>query len=324
MYRILAIDGGGIRGIIPAKWLEHLEQRLGGPIAKHFELIAGTSTGSILAAGLAAKIPASRLVALYEEHGEKIFPPRGFSRKVTLWDLFSKPKYDEEPLAEVLRTHFDRPGGQPILLGELATDCVVVTYDVLSRSPRLLQSWLPEYAAIPVWEACKASSSAPTYFPAHVMTIDNVDCPLVDGGVVANNPSSLAVALAIKKQLKDDLTAFEASQELFVLSMGTGNLTKSISVDDARRWGTAQWAFPILDVVFDATSAADEIVCEAFLKDELYVRMQVDLMAAAEDLDDASPENLNELKADATRYIQEPDGRRHVDRILQVLSSAIS
>jgi patatin-like phospholipase/acyl hydrolase len=92
------------------------------------------------------------------------------------------------------------------------------------------------------------------------VTIRGVDCPLVDGGVVANNPSSLAVALAIKKQLKDDLTAFEASQDLLVLSMGTGNLTKSISVDDARRWGTAQWAFPILDVVFDATSAADEIV----------------------------------------------------------------
>ena len=210
-------------------------------------------------------------------------------------------------------------GADPILLKQLKVDCLIVTYDALNRRPRLLRSWDEIDSNIAVWEACKASCSAPTYFPAHIVNFDGVPCPLIDGGVVANNPSSLALAHAIKKQRKGDLTAFEASNEVVVISLGTGNLTRPIKIEEARQWGTAQWALPILDVVFDGTSSADELVCEAILNDDSYVRLQVDLRAASDDMDDASEDNINELLADAMRYIADNDGKRNFDRIVELL-----
>lgn len=322
MYRILTIDGGGIRGIIPAKWLEKLEERIGRPLHSCFDLVAGTSTGSIVAAGIAAGVPASRLVSLYREHGRTIFPPRGFSNPRKVWQLpFLRPAYQEGPLGRVLMNHFSDVGAHPVYLRELKTDCLIVTYDVLNRKPRLLRSWCEPDGAIPVWEACKASCSAPTYFPAHVLKFDGVPCPLIDGGVVANNPSSIALAEAIRKQRKGDLGAFEASNDLIVISMGAGNLTRAIKTEEAKQWGTAQWALPILDVVYDGTSAADELVCEAILNDESYIRLQVDLRAASDDMDDASEENINELLADALRYVTDGDGKRNFERVVQIVGS---
>lgn len=318
--KILSIDGGGIRGVIPAKWLEKLEEELDKPLHTVFDLIAGTSTGSVLAAGVAAGIPAKRLVHLYEAYGSKIFPPRGYeARPRSFFNPFFRPKYLEEPLAEVLKKHFSEKGAEPLAFSELETNCMIVTYDVLNRRPRIFCSWEEQDQNFPVWDICKASCSAPTYFPAHIIDMKGVACPLIDGGVVANNPSSLALAYAIKKQRKGDLAEFESDPCLFLASFGTGNLTRPIGIDDARQWGTAQWALPILDVVFDGTSAADELVCEAFLKDDNYVRLQVELTIASDDLDDASTQNLNDLAAQAMRYVDEGDGRRNFEHILRAL-----
>lgn len=194
-----------------------------------------------------------------------------------------------------------------------------MTYDVLNRRPKVFCSWNEQDGKVPIWEVCKASCSAPTYFPAHVIELDDVQCPLIDGGVVANNPSSLALAYAIKRQLKGDLVTFESEHRPFLASIGTGNLTRPIGIEEARSWGTAQWALPILDVLFDGTSSADELVCEAFLQDDDYVRLQVELTIASDDIDDASPENLNDLAAQAMRYIGEGDGRRNFERLLEAL-----
>ena len=323
MFKILSIDGGGIRGVIPAKWLERLEEQLGTLLCNHFDMVAGTSTGAVLAAGVAAGIPAKKLLNLYTKHGPDIFPPRGFSnRRRSFFNPFLKPRYEEEPLAEVLQNHFSGIGADPITLSQLKLDTLIVTYDVLYRRPRVLCSWNEQDGRIPVWEACKASCSAPTYFPAHQIELDGVQCPLVDGGVVANNPSSLALAFAIKKQLKGDLKAFESDQTPFLVSMGTGNLTRAISIDEAKQWGTAQWALPILDVLFDGTSSADELVCEAVLSDDAYVRLQVELRIASDDFDDATPQNLNDLQAEAMKYIAEPDGRRNFEKIVEVLKGS--
>ena len=321
MYRILSIDGGGIRGVIPALWLKQLEARLDKPLHECFQLIIGTSTGSILAAGIAAGIRVEHLIALYENEGSKIFPPRPSGREFALLERFMRPKYEEEPLEDVLRKNFANPGSDLIKLGELKTRCVIVAYDVFQRRPAIFRSWLPSHGALDLWSVVKGSCSAPTYFPAHILEIDGVQAALIDGGVVANNPASLGVAFAIEANRKQDLSAFEAANDLFVVSLGTGNLTKKISVEDARTSGTIQWAGRILDVVFDGTSAADDLVCEAILKPESYVRLQVELTLADDALDLATSKNINALKAQAMGYISEDDGRRHFERIIAELQS---
>ena len=319
MFKILSIDGGGIRGVIPAFWLGEMERRIGRPLHECFDLVVGTSTGSILAAGIAAGIEVERLLDLYVADGDKIFPPRGYSRKLSLLEMLTSPKYSEEPLADVLQRNFsDR--GSLLKLRDLQTKCVVISYDVRKRSPAIFRSWHPDHEDLEVWGVCKGSCSAPTYFPAHVLTVAGVECPLVDGGIVANNPASLAVATAIQLKQQDDLSAFEAAQDLFLVSLGTGNLTESITIENARTWGSIQWAFPMLDVLFDAASAADDFVCEAILKRSAYVRMQVDLKAASEELDEASASNISDLKADASRYLDSSDGAAHMERIIHELS----
>lgn len=320
MYRILSIDGGGIRGIIPAKWLTKLEEELGSPLHTHFDLVVGTSTGAMLAAGISAGIPAADLLNIYVESGCKIFPPRGGfnrSRRNFVSDFFT-PIHRPEPLRETLKANFSLPG-RLMIFGELKIDCMIVTYDVLSRRPRVFCSWSESDQGLEVWSLCTASCSAPTYFPAHVINLDGVDFPLIDGGVVANNPSGLALAYAIKRRQKLGLIDFETAEEIFLVSMGTGNLTRPISVEEACKWGTAQWAMPILDVIFDGTSSADELVCEAILKDDNYVRLQFELMIANDDMDDASRENIQDLQAEAMRYLSDQGGRRSFERIVEGL-----
>lgn len=320
MYRVLSIDGGGIRGIIPAVWLQHLESRLGSPLAAHFDLVAGTSTGAILAAGIASGIPSARLVDLYEKQGAQIFPPRGYDEPPTgLREMFSKlfgPKYLPEPLEAVLKEHFSILG-EPLKLGSVKSHCLITGYDVLMRRVRLFRSWREEDTEINIWEACKASCSAPTYFPAHVMTLADVQTPVIDGGVVANNPASLALAEAVVLNDQTDLGALEKCRQLLLLSLGTGNLTKPISVDAAQQMGGIDWAFPILDVVFDGSALANDHICRTLLKDDSYFRFQVTLRAATELMDDASEININELKCDAQRFIE--DDGSEFERVVALL-----
>src|SRR5579863_4492395 len=102
MRRILTIDGGGIKGVFPAAFLTTLEQRLGRPVADHFDLIAGTSTGGIIAIGLGLGLTAERMLDLYKHHGARIFSRRRFPRLLSL----VRAKYDYEPLRAALGTAF--------------------------------------------------------------------------------------------------------------------------------------------------------------------------------------------------------------------------
>lgn len=200
MKRILTIDGGGIRGTFPAAFLANLEKDLDQPIGRYFDLIAGTSTGGIIAIGLALGLRAADILRLYEEEGPAIFSQ---SRKGVLgwidrhlrtgrW-AFWGPKYSSEPLRTALQGVLgDR------LLGEAQTRLVIPAWHPQTQRvyifktahhPRL-QTDRRELAL----DAAMATAAAPTYFAQHVTAND---VGLVDGGLWANNPAGLAVVEAI-------------------------------------------------------------------------------------------------------------------------------
>lgn len=200
MKRILTIDGGGIRGTFPAAFLANLEQDLEQPIGRYFDLIAGTSTGGIIAIGLALGLRAADILRLYEEEGPAIFAQ---SRKCFLgwlgrhlrtgrWALWG-PKYSAAPLRNALHGVLgDR------LLGEAQTRLVIPAWHPQTQGvyvfktahhPRL-QTDCRELAI----DASMATAAAPTYFAQHVTAND---VGLVDGGLWANNPAGLAVVEAI-------------------------------------------------------------------------------------------------------------------------------
>lgn len=198
--RILCIDGGGILGTFPAAFLAGLEQHLQGcPIGSYFDLIAGTSTGGIIAIGLAMGLRASELLALYEQRGPEIFGQgRGRAAdwifdKLRLGRWLIMNKHDAAPLRAVLEGAL---GGRRI--GDAKTRLLIPAWNPIARTVYIYKTahharLRNDYKSLAV-DAALATAAAPTYFHHHV-TQDSVG--LSDGGTWANNPTALAVVEAI-------------------------------------------------------------------------------------------------------------------------------
>jgi uncharacterized protein len=291
--KVLAIDGGGIRGLIPALVLAEIESRTGRRAAELFDLIAGTSTGAIIACALVRPnpMPAVRAAELYETDGPKVFD-RSLLKQVTSLGGLIDERYDAEGLLATLRRHLgDRR------LAEATTPVLLTVYDLESRQAVLLRRG----DDLTLVQAAHASSAAPTYFEpvrAGART-------LVDGGVFAINPAALAYA--------------EAGGDVDVLaSLGTGEHTRRLRFEEVKDWGQLEWARPILDVVFDG--GADAVDTQlASLLDGRYVRLQTRLDEASDALDDASPGNLAALRREAERLIARRS--EDIDRLCAALTS---
>ena len=198
MPRILCIDGGGIRGIIPAVVLAELEQRTGRAISACFDLIAGTSTGGIIALALTRPDPRGRpqysaadVIGFYRDIGPAIFARDALHRAVTLESL-AGPRFDSAPLRRALAEYFG-----DTRLSEALRDVLVTSYDIERREPFFFKSHhartRPE-RDFAMRDVGAATAAGPTYFePVRIETRDHVGYrALVDGGVFANNPTMCA------------------------------------------------------------------------------------------------------------------------------------
>jgi len=224
--RILSIDGGGINGTCPAAFLATLEEDTGQPIGRYFDLIAGTSTGGILAIGLAMGIPAKELLKLYVERGPYIFGQSGerANSRTNRWRQtlrhLVKPKHD----ADALRAELESVLGTK-RIGDAQRRLLIPAWDADHRSVYIYKTahhWRlkTDYKKLAL-DAAMATAAAPTYFRRH-RTADNVG--LLDGGVWANNPIALAVVEAMA------LLDWRA-EDLRILSLGCIN--EVYMLDDA-------------------------------------------------------------------------------------------
>ena len=168
-FRILSLDGGGIRGVVAAKMLSLIERQIEQPLNEYFDLITGTSTGSILATAIATGRSSEEIVELYRKKSSIIFPYESrFSLKrlgLILKHGISAPKYSDQGLIQVLKEIF----GDKTIFDVLSPLLLIVAYDTIEREPIIFKSWRQDkgYGNIPLWETCVSSASAPTYFPAH-------------------------------------------------------------------------------------------------------------------------------------------------------------
>lgn len=316
--RILSIDGGGIRGVIPASVLAAIEDRAGKPIAELFDLVAGTSTGGILALGLTVagedgrpRYSAAALRELYLERGSEIFPPLRPSARRTARGIFDE-RYREGPLVEVLHDYM----GEARLKDALAP-VLVPAYEIELRQPFFFRSVRaaeqPEVYDFAVRDAARATSAAPTYFEAARITApDDAADPyaLVDGGVFANNPSMCAFSdVRLGRHLEAHPAAEPPSRrtaaaEMVMVSLGTGEVSSRIPWDEAKDYGFYGWGRQLLGVVMDGVSDAADFQCRQLL-DANYHRFQVSLEAGTDGLDDASPRNLEALAERGKRLVAE-------------------
>jgi hypothetical protein len=283
--RILSIDGGGIRGIIPALVLADLEERTGRRVAELFDLVAGTSTGGILACGLTrpgAK-RAAELVDLYRRRGPVIFR-RSLWQRIVSADGLIDEKHDARELRRALT---DELGD--VRLSDATTRLLVTSYDLVAREPHFFKSWRPERDA-PMVEVAHATSAAPSYFEP--VALDGRS--LVDGGVFATNPAMCAYAEAQR---------LEPGEPCYIVSLGCGVQTRSIRHEDAAGWGLVEWVRPILDVVFDGVADTVDYQLRHLCMEGGYVRLQTVLDRASDALDDASAANLRLLEEQGRELI---------------------
>ena len=288
--RVLAIDGGGIRGLIPALVLTELERRSGRRVFEMFDLIAGTSTGGILACALCAPeaLPASELVALYEEEGPTIFDRSVFQRIRSGEGLLDE-KYDSGALDRALHRFLSDKR-----LSEAKPDILVPAYDTAAPGPYFFKSRKarekPE-EDFALSEVARATSAAPTYFEPSALGKRS----LVDGGVFAVNPAMSAFAEVLRHS---------PGEEIRLLSLGTGERTRKRTFEEIKDWGLIAWARPILEVVFDGVSDAVDYQLRHALDEGRYWRLQVELSQASDDLDDAGELNLRRLRRHAEDLIE--------------------
>lgn len=298
--RVLSIDGGGIRGLIPALVLAEIERRTRRPTAELFDLVAGTSTGGVLACALTRPgadgkpaFTAQELAELYLTEGPKIFD-RSLLKRITSLEGLIDERFSDDGLNAALQLYLG-----DTCLSEALCDVLVTAYDIEGRFAFFFRSARartdPSYD-FTMRDTGRATSAAPTYFePFEVTDAAGAHTyPLIDGGVFAVNPAMCAYADVVAAGRKLDVMA----------SLGTGTQTDAYSVEDVRGWGQLQWARPILDFVF--AGVADTIDFElASLAGDRYVRLQAELRYASDALDDASESNLSRLRGEAERLIAE-------------------
>lgn len=286
--RVLSIDGGGIRGLIPALVLAEVERRSGRRVWELFDLIAGTSTGGILACALCAPdpLPAEQLVSLYEDEGPAIFD-RSVLQRIRSGEGLVDEKYGADALERALDRFLSDKR-----LAESKPDLLVPAYDMGEPGPYFFKSRKArdEGEDFPLSVVARATSAAPTYFEPFPLA----DQALVDGGVFATNPAMCAFA---------EVMRFQPTAEIVLLSLGTGQRTRKRRFADVKDWGLVEWARPILDVVFDGVSDAVHYQLQHALEAGRYWRLQVELTRASDDLDDASEKNLRDLRGHAEELI---------------------
>lgn len=278
-FKILALDGGGIRGIYTAELLRHCEEAFGQgrPLARHFDLIAGTSTGGIIALGLGLELPTTDITAFYREDGRRIFPPlpaRFFGRWRQLFTWANGPKLDHQELEAALQRRFgDR------LLGESSARLVIPAFMMPKTEIAVLKT--DHHADFkndhltPMWRVARATSAAPTF----IKGLEHKESGkiFIDGGVWANNPAMAA--------LVDALSAYDVSpDQVEVLSIGTGNPPFELRKPDVYR-GLIAWREAIKAAMFLTTDNATAQV-KLLLGPERCTRIEVLGAAATIELDD--------------------------------------
>ncbi len=306
---ILSIDGGGIRGIIPGQILAHLERMLkevkndnSYAIADHFDLIAGTSTGGILACAYLLpengrpKYTAEQVVKIYFERGDKIFTIPLFHRLRSANGLLDE-KYPSDGLEEALVDYFGNAK-----LAELLKPTLITAYDIQRRKAHFFtqhDTKDPNHNFF-LTDIGRATSAAPTYFEVvKIKSEAEKYYSLIDGGVFANNPALCAYAEVRNKFNEVDKKIGAA--DILLLSLGTGHAKASFSYEEARDWGMAQWTKPALDMMMTGVSeTVDYQLKQLFDSADVahqYLRINEELPPEVDPgMDCVTPENLKALK----------------------------
>lgn len=325
--RILSVDGGGIRGIIPGTILMQLEKILQKKdnnstrkLGDYFEMIAGTSTGGILACiylmpgeNGKAKYSAKDAVDLYIKNGHAIFDRTTMQKIISAGGIIHS-KYSPDALYSLLTKYFADE-----TLNNLIKPSVITAYEITDRKSIFFTSSDADddMYNFKVKDVARATSAAPTYFPpAHIQSLSGQLFTLVDGGMFANNPALCAYAEARKTEFSKVLNNAEkidkpTAKDMIIVSLGTGSVKKQYRYEDFKNSGEIKWLEPVIDILMAGNS---ETVAYQLTQMYLtldpefqhnYVRLEPGLKEACSEMDEATSENINNLYQAGLTYVHD-------------------
>lgn len=309
MKKIISIDGGGIRGIIPGQVLAALENKLqlraGDPevrLSSFFDFFAGTSSGAILTCLLLcpdkndpvhARYSADEAIRLYMDHGPEIFRTSWYRSLFNYQSIFHE-KYPAFPLENILKDHLE-----DVRLSELLKPCLITAYDIQERKAHFFASH--DFAKkggggdFLVRDVCRATSAAPTYFKvALTRSLSGVSYPLLDGGMFANNP-----ALCAYSEVRNAIDAPDVA-DMLLISLGTGSENRRYDYQEALGWGAMGWIKPSIDIMMSGVAETTDYHLRRIFASggysSNYIRIQPEYLRNANpEMDDADPENIQAL-----------------------------
>ena len=265
-YRILSFDGGGIRGLLTAILLERLEAAAPGWLEKA-DLLAGTSTGGLIALGLARGLSPVALRSVYETKGAEIFDDSWLDDLKDIGGVMGAD-YDNRNLTREVKAIL----GEETRLKDLRKKVVIPSFDLDDEEEvESKRSWKPKFfhnfggkdsdGDMLAYKVGLYTSAAPTFFPS----VDGY----IDGGVVANNPSMAAL---VQTQDRRSIRNPPSLDEVVLLSIGTGKSLVRIEGKNLD-WGYAQWAKPLISLMLDGVMGVADFQCRQLLRDN-YFRLE--------------------------------------------------
>lgn len=335
VFTVLSIDGGGVRGIIPARILQEIEERTGKPISELFDMIGGTSTGAIVAGSLVTpdpkdpkkpKFSAKDVLKFYHDLAPKVFPEIRFK---LLRKLSSSALYDPKPFEDALLDNFG-----DLQMKDTLTSLLIPVTDIKHFKP----AWITHlkgqkdnskegWSTMLLRDAVRATGSAPTFFPAkYYETTPNPEMPnvkhrhaLIDGSFFGGNTLRHLMTQAQKLA--------PADAEIVIVHVGTGNSINSVSPEEFNAMGTLGLISPangsillslIVDMgMIDVQNDMKDEIGERFFSFDGEIDLEENADSPSISLDDARPENLKRLEKLAEKIIQNNDD--DIGRLCSVL-----
>lgn len=347
LVTILSIDGGGVRGIIPAIILAFLEkelQKIDGKearIADYFDVIAGTSTGGIVTALLTApneqnrpKFAAGDIKDFYLKNSPKIFPQNWgpMTGLVKFAEAFVGPKYDGKYKKEITREILGNTK-----LSQTVANVVIPCFDIKKLQPVIFSTLEVKSGNdldVDFADVCIGTSAAPTILPPHRFLAqmpgrEPKDLHLIDGGVVANNPALLGIRDVTKEIIRENPDFSEVKPldfgKFLVISLGTGTekQEEKYTAEKAAKWGVTGWLLndrssPLIDVFTNGSADMVDIhlsvVFQALKSEDNYLRIQDDTLSGdAASVDVSTAANLNNLVKIGEDLLEKPVSRVNLD-----------
>jgi len=321
-FNILAIDGGGIRGIVPIRILQKIEELSGKKVHELFDMMAGTSTGGLIVSCLTLKeTPESTkpkytlddLAKIYTTDGSTIFPiATGIDKWIRSILTLFRPEFSPKGLNRILREYVSTQR-----IKDAYRPIIVPTYDLHSNQPvffKTAEATYNEEANALIHDVCRATSAAPTFLPAYSFKYKGQPLTGIDGGVYVNNPTMAAIAEIRRFGHAGFYKRADGKpvnmKDISVLSLGTGDYTGEITAKQAVSWGQLQWIQHITDIMMKGVSQTTDYEAREVMykegEDRPYLRLTINIKDEAyADMADARPQTLHYLEDEVKKQVTE-------------------